>query len=92
MAADVNYDLKIIDLLKSSDSGGPEKEYEALRASLGRRPTLAEFYRAGASLQALRRQHGSWFELVRHLDDLDEEERRVVDDIGRSSPRSRPRR
>lgn len=74
----VNYDLKIIDLLKTLDSGGPEKEYEALRASLGRRPTLAEFYRAGASLQALRRQHGSWFELVRHMDGLDEDERRVV--------------
>ncbi|MBC7664160.1 MAG: DUF3427 domain-containing protein [Caulobacter sp.] len=78
----VNYDLKIIDLLKSLDSGGAEKDYEALRASLGRRPALAEFYRAGASLQVLRRQHGSWFELVRRFDDLDEAERRVVDDIG----------
>ena len=34
----VNYDLKIIEFLKSLDSAGTQKDYEALRASLGRRP------------------------------------------------------
>jgi hypothetical protein len=36
-----------------------------LRDVLGRRPTLSEFYRSGSSVQAMRQQHGSWFELVR---------------------------
>ena len=60
----VNYDLKIIEFLKSLDSAGTQKDYEALRTSLGRRPTLAEFYRSGASVQVMRQQHGSWLELV----------------------------
>lgn len=66
----VNYDLRIIDFLASLDSEGPRKEYEALRTTLGRRPTLNEFYRAGASLQAMRQQYGSWFELVKSMGDL----------------------
>ena len=74
----VNYDLKIIEFLKSLDSAGTQKDYEALRASLGRRPTLAEFYRSGASVQAMRQQHGSWFELVESMGDLQEEEVRAM--------------
>lgn len=70
----VNYDLAILDFLKSLDSGGPQKDYEALRAVLGRRPSLTEFYRAGSSLQDMRRQEGSWFELVRSMGDLSESE------------------
>jgi superfamily II DNA or RNA helicase/SOS-response transcriptional repressor LexA len=70
----VNYDLKIIEFLKSLDSAGTQKEYEALRASLGRRPTLAEFYRSGASVQSMRQQHRSWFELVATMGDLQEDE------------------
>ena len=72
----VNYDLKIIDFLKSLDSAGTQKDYEALRSSLGRRPTLAEFYRSGASVQAMRQQHGSWFALVKAMADLDDGEDR----------------
>jgi superfamily II DNA or RNA helicase/HKD family nuclease len=78
----VNYDLKIIEFLKSLDSAGIQKDYEALRDSLGRRPTLAEFYRSGASVQAMRQQHGSWFVLVREMDDLSEDEARVSDVLG----------
>ncbi len=66
----VNYDLQLIDFLKSLDGDGIQKEYEALREGLGRRPSLAEFYRAGASLQTMRKQYGSWFELVRTMGDL----------------------
>jgi hypothetical protein len=66
----VNYDLRIIEFLKSLDSNGPMKEYEALRDTLGRRPTLTEFHRAGASMQAMRRQYGSWFDIVREAGDL----------------------
>ena len=75
----VNYDLTIIDFLKSLDSAGTQKDYEALRASLGRRPTLAEFYRSGASVQTMRQQHGSWFELVQTMADLELPEARTAD-------------
>lgn len=74
----VNYDLRIIDLLKSLDSSGPAKEYEALRASLDRRPTLVEFYRSGASIQLMRRQYGSWFEFVDKQGELTPEATRVL--------------
>lgn len=66
----VNYDLAIIDFLKSLDSTGPLKDYEALRDVLGRRPMLGEFYRAGSSIQAMRQQAGHWFALVRTMGDL----------------------
>lgn len=78
----VNYDLKIIEFLKSLDSAGTQKDYEALRASLGRRPTLAEFYRSGASIQAMRQQHGSWFELVEAMGDLQEVEALAIKPLG----------
>jgi superfamily II DNA or RNA helicase/SAM-dependent methyltransferase/SOS-response transcriptional repressor LexA len=68
----VNYDLAIIDFLKSLDSSGPQKDYEALRDVLGRRPTLSEFYRSGSSVQAMRQQAGHWFALVRTMGDLAE--------------------
>lgn len=70
----VNYDLSIIDFLKSLDSAGPQKDYEALRAVLGRRPTLCEFYRSGSSLLDMRRQAGHWFALVSSMGDLSEGE------------------
>jgi superfamily II DNA or RNA helicase/SAM-dependent methyltransferase/SOS-response transcriptional repressor LexA len=70
----VNYDLTIIDFLKSLDSVGPQRDYEALRDVLSRRPTLSEFYRAGSSVQAMRQQAGHWFALVIAMGDLTAEE------------------
>jgi superfamily II DNA or RNA helicase/HKD family nuclease/SOS-response transcriptional repressor LexA len=75
----VNYDLSIVDFLKSLDSAGPQKDYEALRAVLGRRPSLSEFYRSGSSLQDMRRQAGHWFALVHSMGDLSAEEADVAD-------------
>lgn len=60
----VNYDLRFIDFLKSIDSNSVESDYRSLRDALGRRPSLTEFYRSGASLQEMRRQFGHWFALV----------------------------
>jgi superfamily II DNA or RNA helicase/HKD family nuclease/SOS-response transcriptional repressor LexA len=76
----VNYDLTIIEFLKSLDSSEPKKNYEALRDSLGRRPTLSEFYRSGSSVADMRRHHGNWFELVREMGDLSEQESVVAED------------
>jgi superfamily II DNA or RNA helicase/HKD family nuclease/SOS-response transcriptional repressor LexA len=75
----VNYDLSIVDFLKSLDSAGPQKDYEALRAVLGRRPSLSEFYRSGSSLQDMRRQAGHWFALVHSMGDFSSEETDVAD-------------
>jgi len=66
-----NYDLELIDFLKLLDSGGAQKEYEALRESLGRRPTLSEFYRSGASVSQARQQYGCWFSFVDAMGDLE---------------------
>ena len=75
----VNYDLKLIEFLKELDGDGAQKEYEALRETLGRRPTLAEFYRAGASLRQMRTQHGGWFSFVDAMGDFGPEEKICVD-------------
>lgn len=74
----VNYDLELIDFLKSLDGDGIRNEYAALRDSLGRRPTLAEFYRSGSSMQAMRSDYQSWFALVEAMDDLDPDEQEIV--------------
>jgi superfamily II DNA or RNA helicase/HKD family nuclease len=67
----INYDLKLIEFLKSLDSDGTRNEYEALRQVLGRRPSLSEFFRSGANITRMRQQFGSWFELVESMGDLD---------------------
>jgi superfamily II DNA or RNA helicase/HKD family nuclease/SOS-response transcriptional repressor LexA len=74
----VNYDLAIVEFLKSLDSSGPQKDYQALRDVLGRRPTLSEFYRSGSTVQAMRQQAGHWFEFVRTMGDLTDVEATVV--------------
>ncbi len=74
----VNYDLKLLDFLKLLDRDGVQSEYEALRQSLGRRPTLSEYYRAGANIIRMRQQFGSWFELVENMADLDADEAAVT--------------
>ncbi|MFB1486524.1 MULTISPECIES: DEAD/DEAH box helicase family protein [unclassified Thiocapsa] len=65
-----NYDLSIINFLIELQGKGPETDYQALKESLGRRPTLAEFHRSGSSMQALRRLHGQWWALVQAQEDL----------------------
>jgi superfamily II DNA or RNA helicase/HKD family nuclease len=68
----INYDMALIDFLKSLDGEGVAKDYEALRDALGRRPSLAEFYRSGANVTKVRQQYGSWFELIQAMYDLSE--------------------
>jgi superfamily II DNA or RNA helicase/SAM-dependent methyltransferase/SOS-response transcriptional repressor LexA len=74
----VNYDLSILDFLKSLDGDGTQKDYEALRAVLGRRPTLSEFYRSGSSMQDMRRREGHWYALVQSMGDLTQAESAVT--------------
>ncbi len=65
-----NYDLAIIEFLIRLQGRGPETDYQALKESLGRRPTLTEFYRSGSNLPDLRRRHRHWWALVAGQDDL----------------------
>jgi superfamily II DNA or RNA helicase/SAM-dependent methyltransferase len=73
----VNYDLKLIDFLKDLDGDGVVREYEALKETIGRRPTLTEFHRAGASISAMRLQSGGWYQFVKEMEDLEPEEDKV---------------
>lgn len=75
----INFDLELIDLLKSLDGEGLARDYQALRDGLGRRPTLAEFYRSGANLGRMRKEYGSWFGLVSTMGDLGEAETACLD-------------
>jgi superfamily II DNA or RNA helicase/SAM-dependent methyltransferase/SOS-response transcriptional repressor LexA len=79
----VNYDLQLIEFLKELDSGGAQKEYEALRETLGRRPTLSEFYRSGASVSQIRQQFGDWFSFVGSMGDLEYEVKACTDRHGK---------
>lgn len=74
----INFDLELIDFLKSLDGDGVARDYEALRDGLGRRPTLAEFYRSGANLGRMRKEYESWFGLVKTMDDLGETESAIL--------------
>ncbi|HKJ76965.1 MAG TPA: DUF3427 domain-containing protein, partial [Gammaproteobacteria bacterium] len=74
----VNYDLQIIEFLKQLDTQGFENEYDALKASLGRRPTAAEMYRAGVSMSRLRQQHGPWWRFVESQEDLETNEQQCL--------------
>ena len=66
----VNFDLGVIDFLRTLHTGAARAEYETLRDALGRRPSAVEFYRSGASIQRVRTQAGSWFDLVNSAGDL----------------------
>ncbi|MEO9713055.1 MAG: DUF3427 domain-containing protein [Marinobacter alexandrii] len=74
----INYDLQIIDFLKGLDHQGAEKDYQVLKDTFGRRPTLTEYYRFGASIAKTRKLHGSWFGLVRDMEDLSELETELL--------------
>lgn len=75
----INYDLRFIDFLKSLDNNGLADDYGTLREVLGRRPTLTEFYRAGAAPTRIRQQYGDWFSLVASMGDLSNAERSLLD-------------
>ncbi len=74
----VNYDLKIINFLKDLDGDGASREYEALKETLGRRPSLTEFHRAGASITAIRKKFGGWYSFVKEMNDLESGEGKVL--------------
>jgi superfamily II DNA or RNA helicase/SAM-dependent methyltransferase len=74
----INYDLEIIDFMESLSSSSLTEDYEALRETLLRRPTITEFYRYGGSTTKVRQQYGDWFSFVKEMGDLSDEETNVL--------------
>ena len=73
----VNYDLKSIDFMQQLVGTKVDQQlaiYQALRESYGRRPKLAEFYRAGGVVDTVRKEHGQWLALVKDEGDLEKDE------------------
>lgn len=77
----VNYDLQSIGFMEKlvATKGDQQVEvYENLKESLGRRPSLAEFYRVGGSVETIRREFGQWYVFVNEKKDLEELETECV--------------
>ena len=55
--------------------------YRNLKESLGRRPSLAEFYRVGGSADTIRRDFGQWFAFLKDEQDLADSEIECLLDI-----------
>jgi len=75
----VNYDLGSIEFMEQLIATKVDKQiqvYHALRESYGRRPVLAEFYRAGGGVDAIRQEHGQWFSFVNDEADLGQLEKK----------------
>ena len=70
----VSYDLALIDFLKGLGHGFAEQDFKALQDVLGRRPTLAEYYRSGADVLRIRQKYGHWFAFVGAMDALTDSE------------------
>ena len=75
----VNFDLAFIDFLASLSEDQLDTQYDKLKVNLGRRPTYTEFFNSGASIDKLRRNHGSWWEFVDAKGDISADELEVLE-------------
>jgi superfamily II DNA or RNA helicase/HKD family nuclease/SOS-response transcriptional repressor LexA len=75
----VNFDLEFIEFLESLSEDQLDKQYDSLKNTLGRRPTFTEFYNAGANMDKLRKNRGSWWEFVDSKGDLTADELEVLE-------------
>ena len=78
----VNFDLGFIDFMESLTDDEAIIKYKKLRSRFNRRPTFTEFWNSGASLDKLRRNHGSWWEFVDQQDDITPDELEVLEEYG----------
>ncbi|MBY4675345.1 DEAD/DEAH box helicase family protein [Marinobacterium arenosum] len=75
----VNYDLAFIEFLQQISSLPQERDYRSHRESLGRRPSLKEFWqRYPETLGRLRKTYGSWWAFLDQLGELLPEELEVL--------------
>lgn len=77
----VNINLQAINILEQLVFSNIDKQvdvYQGLRDSLGRRPTLSEFYYAGGAVETLRKEHGNWFRFMESQQDLSTQESLIL--------------
>ncbi len=63
----MNYDLESIEFMKNlmkTNTHTQKDFYFSLKDSLGRRPTLSEYFLAGGGISALRSEYGGWFNFL----------------------------
>ena len=80
----INLDPELIPLIDKLRYGGRVKvvdDYRRLKDQLGHRPTAVQAFQAGFDFSKLRKQHGSWFELVLSEGDLDTSSVIVLDKL-----------
>jgi superfamily II DNA or RNA helicase/diadenosine tetraphosphate (Ap4A) HIT family hydrolase/HKD family nuclease/SOS-response transcriptional repressor LexA len=78
----VAYDLEAVDLLAAmirTSHGDTLADYcRSYTEDLGLRPSAVQAFRAGLNPRSARSRHGSWFELLDHLDLLSKSERALI--------------
>ena len=63
----INFDLEAIDILQQLTESNIDKQiemYQGLEQSLGRRPTISEFYYGGGAIDRIRKEYGTWFDFT----------------------------
>ncbi len=79
---EVTYQLETVDILKGLLRTGKSEALaqwvDDFRSQHGRRPTASETYHEGYRLQLVFKEHGSWFDFLRHHGALSEEESRLL--------------
>ncbi|WP_338046597.1 DEAD/DEAH box helicase family protein [Polyangium spumosum] len=68
----------LVKLLPPQGGSPAEQAYRDHREAWGRRPLAGELYRMGYGLKSLRDAHGSFFDFVAAMGDLDDAEKRVL--------------
>ncbi|MBU3824598.1 MAG: DEAD/DEAH box helicase family protein [Candidatus Oceanisphaera merdipullorum] len=80
----INLDPQLLPLMDKLRYGARVKvveDYRGLKERLGYRPTAVQAFQAGFDFTKLRKQHGSWFELVFSEHDLTPSEVKVLDKL-----------
>ena len=67
----INYDLQLLDFMRSLDTRGLEKLYQSLKSTFDPRPTRLEFHRAGAQATKLRTDYNNWYEFLKSQGDAE---------------------
>ncbi|WP_319781868.1 DEAD/DEAH box helicase family protein [Oceanisphaera sp. IT1-181] len=80
----INLEPQLLPLMDKLRYGGRVKvvdDYRRLKDQLGYRPTAVQAFQAGFDFSKVRKQHGSWFELVLSEHDLSSSEVMVLDKL-----------
>ena len=81
----LNYDLETIEFMRDLLRTRTDVQtdfYQSLKTSLGRRPTLSEFFLAGGGISAIRKEHGQWFKFLEAQNDLGVSEMESLNSYG----------